>query len=122
MARDDDEVVFAIDLRRDALGEVEHDLRAEKPTARPLPAAPRRPIRWVALLLDDRDEPMLLPIEPTRNVRFLDALARLVRVAVVMQLSVTEVARRYGAPYEQRLVSHGRLPEWARGREPLLYR
>ena len=117
MSRVEDELVFVIDLRSAALGEVEHELQTanDVDVARPLPPRPHRPIRRVALLLDDPNEPLLLPIAPTRDERFLDALARLIRVASVLRLSVPEVARRYGAPYEQRLVSSGRLPGWAAG-------
>ncbi len=116
----DDELVFAIDLRREALREVEHDLETANETSapRPLPPVPHRPIGRVALLLDGRDEPLLLPIAPTRDARFLDALARLIRVASVLKSSVPEVARRFGAPYEQGLVTQGRLPGWASGNEP----
>lgn len=115
----DDELVYAIDLRRDALGDVERDLRSGDRTSPPAPPSPARPLRFVALLVDGRDEPVLLPIAPTRDGRFLDALARLIRVAVVLQQPVPEVARLYGAPYEQDLVARGLLPEWASGPELL---
>jgi hypothetical protein len=113
----DDELVFAIDLTHEALREVGEELATahDRSSERPLPPLPHRPIRQIALLLADRDEPLLLPIAPTRDVRLLDALARLIRVAVVLGLRVSEIAQRYGTPYEQKLVSERRLPGWALG-------
>ncbi|MDQ3035765.1 MAG: hypothetical protein M3Y87_25405, partial [Myxococcota bacterium] len=43
----------------------------------------------------------------------LDALARLVRFAVLRRLRVRDVAARYGTDYERALVAQGALPAWA---------
>ncbi len=67
----------------------------------------------VALLHDANDEPLLLPIEPTRDPRLLDALGRLVRFAALTGERIPSVAVRYGAPYERALVFERRLPRWA---------
>ncbi|MGZ5969866.1 MAG: hypothetical protein ACXWP4_19475 [Polyangiales bacterium] len=108
-----DELVFAIDLRRSAMDEAARELVEDTETARELPEVPQKPIRHVALLVDESDMPVLLPIAPTRDVRFLDALARMLRYARLLGLGVLEVAERHGGAYERALASSGRLPTWA---------
>lgn len=108
-----DALVFVIDLRAAAMAEVAREVEAAKAGAfvpRVLPDEPEAPIETVALLVDEGG-PLLLPIAPSRDVRWMDALARLVRFAVLHRQSVTEVAARYGHAYERSMS----LPAWARG-------
>jgi len=103
----EDRPVFVIDLR---------DLEADRaalgaPAPRALPSVDEA-VRDVALLVEGAD-PILLPIAPTDDARLLDALARLVRFAVLRQRPVAEIAARYGGDYERDLVEARRLPAWA---------
>lgn len=110
---DRDGLVFVIDLRAAAMDEVAREVDAALAGAfvpRVLPEIPTEPIGCVALLVDDGD-PVALPIEPTDDVRWLDALARLVRFAVLRGETVSAIAKRYGGPYERAMS----LPGWARG-------
>lgn len=67
----------------------------------------------VALLHDGSDAPLLLPIEPTRDRRLLDAIARLMRFAVERGERIPGAAIRYGSEYERTLAFERRLPAWA---------
>lgn len=111
----DDEPVLVIDLRsatlaadRDALG---GSPAPDVPDDEPL--TEDETIAHVALLHDASDAPLLLPIEPTRDRRWLDALARLIRFAVLRGERVPSVAVRYGTEYERSLAFERRLPRWA---------
>lgn len=103
------------------LGDLEADRRAldGAPSPRPLPRV-EEAISQVALLPRD-GPPVLLPIPATEDARLLDALARLVRFAVMLGEPILAVAERYGGEYERALAREGRLPRWAiEGvREPL---
>lgn len=110
----DDDLAFVIDLRRAAMDEVAREVAAASSGAfvpRVLPSPPEGAIATVALLVDGADAPVLLPIAPTRDVRYLDALARLLRFAVLRGAPVREIARAYGTDYERSL----ELPRWSRG-------
>lgn len=115
----DEALVFVIDLRDAAMQEIAREVDAAIEGAfvpRVLPAPPEAPIAAVALLVGAGEgEPFVLPIEPTTDVRWLDALARLVRFAVLRGATVEEVATQYGEEYERALVGGGRLPGWALG-------
>jgi hypothetical protein len=113
---DPNEPVFAVDLTKGELArcveEIEEDTVA--PTApRRLPEPPERPIRWMALIYDEAEDPLLLPIEPTRDVCLLDALARLLRIAVLSGERISSVAINYGEELERTLAFERRLPAWA---------
>jgi hypothetical protein len=113
----DDAPVFVIDLTHAERARTAREVRAAMGgefVPRVLPQPPDEPVRWVALLLD-AGEPVLLPIAPTRDVRLLDALARLVRFALLQELTGAEVAARHGEVYEQELLARGALPGWTRG-------
>lgn len=113
---DPEEPVFVIDLRAPVMREVAQEIEAASAGAfvpRVMPPPPERDLRCVALIVDGPGDPILLPIAPTRDVRLLDALARLVRFAVVREMPVRDVATRYGDAYERGLVERRELPAWA---------
>jgi hypothetical protein len=64
----------------------------------------------VALRLADDEEPLLLPIAPTRDMAALDAAARLLRVAAVTGRSLAELATEHGDARLRRLYFGKRLP------------
>lgn len=110
--RSEDRPVLVVDLRSRALDE---DRAGEGGASLP-PDAPLEPdetIDTVALLHDGSDAPLLLPIAPTRDRRFLDALARLMRFAVLRGERIPRVAVLYGSEYERSLAFERRLPAWA---------
>jgi len=74
---------------------------------------PSEAIELVAIIHDASETPLLLPIEPTRDRRLLDAIARLVRFAVAHGESIPAMAIRYGDEYERTLAFERRLPRWA---------
>lgn len=109
----DDRPVLVVDLRASSLAED----RAAGDGAPALP--PDEPLEdgetidLVALLHDGSDAPLLLAIEPTRDRRLLDALARLMRFAALRGERIPRVAVRYGSEYERTLAFERRLPAWA---------
>jgi hypothetical protein len=110
-----DRPVLVVDLRRRAL---EADRRALE--GGPAPATPAdeplgrgETVDLVALLHDGAEEPLLLPIEPTADRALLDALARLLRFAVLRGERIPKVATDYGSEHERRLAFERRLPAWA---------
>lgn len=121
-----DRPVLVVDLRAPARAEdralVE---RGATPPALPPdePLAEDETVSLLAILHDGSDEPLLLPLAPTRDRRWLDAVARLLRVAVLRGASMSEVATAYGTEYERRLAFTRALPAWAYdGIEPRLAR
>lgn len=119
-----EELVFAIDLTTGEMARAALDVEAAAETkgdvaSQPLPEPPPHDVRHVALLLDDREEPLVLPIAPTRDVVLLDALARLLRIAVLAGERVPAVAIEYGEELERRLAFERKLPDWVyEGVEP----
>jgi hypothetical protein len=117
---DPEEPVFVIDLTDEAMAECERDVAAAaeedapRGPERPLPAPPEggEAITRVALLLEGEEAPLLLPVEPTRDMILLDALARLLRVAVLAGERVPSVAIEHGDALERRLAFERRLPRW----------
>ena len=112
---DPDEPVFVVDLtpREMARCAAEMQDSEEALPERELPDPPERPIRWLALLLEGRDEPLCLPVEPTRDVQLLDALGRILRIAVLSGERMPNVAIKYGEEAERKLAFEKHLPSWA---------
>jgi len=111
-------LVFVVDLRAPAMAEVAQLVAQQDPTetgpaAQPLPEVPSQPISHLALLVENREEPLLLPLEPTQDVEYLDALARLLRIALVAGKRIPTVAVEYGEERERQLAFSRRLPRWA---------
>jgi hypothetical protein len=112
---DTEEPVFVIDLTAGAIEEAaarssETTERAPPPSA--LPERPAKPIGQVALLIDGWPEPLVLALAPTSEVELLDALGRLLKIAVLSGERVPAVAVNYGDELERRLAFERRLPEW----------
>jgi hypothetical protein len=109
-----DRPVLVVDLRKEALAADRAAIEGEPAPASPPdePLADEETIDTVAVLHDE-SEPLLLPIEPTRDRRYLDALARLFRFAVLRGERIPETAVRYGTEYERTLAFARRLPAWA---------
>jgi len=111
-----EELVFVVDLTTAEIDRVSQEIDAGGPrpgSAPPLPDEPPSPVAQIALLIDGWDEPLLLPVEPTRDVVWLDALARMLRIAVLAGERVPAVAVGYGDVLERALAFERRLPEWA---------
>jgi hypothetical protein len=110
-----DEPVFVIDLSEAALAEARSDFEEPLGPARGRPrdlSAPERPVRAVALLLGASEDPLLLEIEPTRDAVMLDALARLVRAALVTGETVASLATEHGGEALRRLYLERRFPRF----------
>jgi hypothetical protein len=111
-----DDPVYVVDLTPEALQECRAELdqpldeSSEGGIERELGPAPSRPIRAVALVLDRNADPLLVPVRPTRDVRMLDALARLLRVGMTTGTSVATLATEHGDAYIQRLYFRRELP------------
>ncbi len=113
---DPDEPVFVVDLTPEELDRTAAEIRRGGDAPRPgriLPEPPDRPIEWLALVTGAEEDPLLLPLEPTRDVVLLDALARLIRIAVLSGERIPAVAINYGDRLERILAFERRLPRWA---------
>jgi hypothetical protein len=109
-----DRAVFVVDLRSETLREDREALdRRVELTAPEDELALDEPIDTLALLHDGTDEPLLLSITPTRDRDELDAIARLMRFAVLRGERMAKVAIEYGGELERRLAFERRLPAWA---------
>lgn len=110
-----EELLFVVDLTTAEIDRVSQEVEAGGPRRPPpgLPPAPPSPISRLALLVDGWGEPLLLPVEPTVDVAWLDAVARLLRIAVLAGERVPVVAINYGEVFERTLAFERRLPEWA---------
>jgi hypothetical protein len=102
----DDRPVWVVDLRTQPEGASAAPTRDEA-------LGPSEAIELVAILHHESEAPLLLPIEPTRDRRLLDAIARLLRFAVARGERIPAVAIRYGDGYERALAFERRLPRWA---------
>lgn len=112
---DPDEPVFVIDLTSAELARCAAEMQGSQELLdeRPLPEPPDQPIRVVALLAEGLSEPFLLRIDPTRDVLYLDALGRILRIAVLSGERMPTVAVEYGEELERKLAFERRLPSWA---------
>lgn len=109
-----EELLFVVDLTTAEIDRVSQEIDAGgRPEPPELPPVPPTPISRMALLIDGWDEPLLLPIEPTRDVAWLDAVARLLHIAVLAGERVPAVAVNYGDVLERSLAFERRLPRWA---------
>lgn len=112
----DDRPALVVDVRTPAL---DADRRASA-SGEPQRASPAdvelvedEAIDVIAVLHDGSDAPLLLPIAPTRDRAWLDAVARILRFAVLRGERMPTVATAYGGALERRLAFGRRLPAWA---------
>ena len=103
----DDPLVFVIDLR-------DGDDHTNGESREAPPVGESESISWVAVI-DEAGAPTLHEIPPTHDMKYLNALARLIRFADGRGESVRLCAEKYGTRYERRLLFEGRLPTWSLG-------
>jgi hypothetical protein len=77
-----------------------------------IPPPPERPIRAVALVFSQTEQPLLLPIPPTRDTVMLDAAARLIRSAALTGRSIATLAVKHGDERLRRLYLSRCLPDF----------
>lgn len=75
-------------------------------------ATAEQDIRAVALVFDWDADPVLLAVNPTRDIEMLDALARLLRAVLLTGHSVAHLATEYGDAKMRRLYFAKRLPRF----------
>ena len=107
-----DDPVFVVDLIAELAGNGDAadsgDGRSRRDNGPP--PVPELPIAAVALLVAEDADPLLLEIPPTRDTVLLDALARLLRVAVREGATLQQVASHGDDPLLQSLMGEGKLP------------
>ncbi len=110
--------VFVIDLTSDTMrscarelggAEADSEERLGEPSP---PSPPGQPVRAVALVFAWENDPILLPIRPTVDMRMLDAAARLIRTALLTGQTVAAVATELGDVEVKRLYFSRRLPRF----------
>lgn len=123
--------VFVVDLTPQTMSVCRVELErggsegdAEHPRTLELP---ERPIRAIALVFAWGDDPVLLSIQPTADMEMLDAVARLIRTAMLTRRSIAtlvtesgddDLKRRYFARSLPRFVYDG-IPAPVRHRIPV---
>jgi hypothetical protein len=110
-----DEPVFIIDLTEATMAEARTDFEDPAPEAggspRALPSI-AEPIRSVALVFDGQVDPVLLGVESTEDAVMLDALARLLRSALITGRSLASLAVDHGDELLRRLYFQRSLPRF----------
>ncbi len=86
--------------------------RDEPPDRAEARPAPAQPIRAVALLFARDADPVLLSIRPTLDTAMLDAMARLVRSALLTRRSVASLVTEAGDAELKRLYFARALPRF----------
>lgn len=107
--------VFVVDLTPRTMEGCRAALESAGPSSwrpdRP-PPSPRAPIRAVALVFTWEGDPVLLSIQPTRDTTMLDAVARLIRMALLTHRSVASLVIEAGDNELKRLYFSRRLPRF----------
>jgi hypothetical protein len=122
--------VFVVDLTPQTMNACQADFAPQgvdsAEAAVVVPDPPERPIRALALVFAWEEDPVLLSIQPTFDTAMLDAVARLIRVALFTHRSIAhlvtesgddELRRRYFSRGMPRFVYDG-IPAPVRHRVP----
>ncbi len=121
---DPHKLVFVVDLTEQTMSNCRRDFEPEDtaPPATNPPtttlrsprqwSTPRHEVRAVALVFEWQDDPVLLAVNPTRDIEMLDALARLLRATLVTGHSVAHLATEFGGPAIQRMYFARRFPRF----------
>jgi hypothetical protein len=111
--------VFVVDLSPQTMRACSADFTRQPPgearagRAKPhLPSPPKKAIRAVALIFGWEDDPILLNIRPTKDTQMLDAMARLIRAAVLTRRSVASIVVEHGDDTLKRLYFSKGLPRF----------
>jgi hypothetical protein len=109
--------VFVVDLTPRTMEACRADLAGPAPGAGGDPAtapapSPSRPIRAVALVFAWEGDPVLLPIQPTVDTEMLEAMARLIRMAMLTRRSVANLVTEAGDEPLKRLYFSRKLPRF----------
>ena len=91
--------VFVIDLTPQTMSVCRVEFEGGRPDGA-TPATPRdgpeRPIRAIALVFAWEEDPVLLSIQPTTDTRMLDAVARLIRTAMLTHRTIATLVTEFG--------------------------
>ena len=110
--------VFVVDLSPQTMDACQADFGYEQvegdrsPSGSDHPSKLPRPIRAVALIFAWEKDPVLLSIQPTKDTQMLDAVARLMRTAMLTQRSVGALVTEYGDDELKRLYFSRRMPRF----------
>ena len=108
--------VFVVDFSEETMRACAADFMAPTEDVateeKPPPRAPEKSIRAIALVFDWQDDPVLLAINPTKDTAMLDALARLLRGAIITGASVSHLATEYGDDTMKRMYFAKRFPRF----------
>lgn len=113
------EPVFVVDLTEPTMANCKRDFEPAEgasapplaPSSRPL-SIPKHEVRAVALVFEWQHDPVLLAVDPTRDIEMLDALARLLRATLVTGYSLAHLATEFGDPRMQRMYFSRRFPRF----------
>jgi hypothetical protein len=108
--------VFVVDLTPRTMEACRTDLAGPAPggdpATAPAPAPASRPIRAVALVFTWEGDPVLLSIQPTADTEMLEAMARLLRMAMLTRRSVASLVTEAGGEHLKRLYFSRKLPRF----------
>lgn len=111
--------VFVVDLTPETMERCRDELSAalaardeQPPGAAAPPSPPRLPLRAIALLFARDEDPVLLSIRPTLDTAMLDAVARLIRGALLTGRTVANLVTEVGDAELKRLYFARALPRF----------
>jgi hypothetical protein len=108
--------VFVVDLTPQTMNTCRADFGLGSPpnveVATVVPDPPERPVRALALVFAWEEDPVLLSIQPTLDTEMLDAVARLIRAALITRRSIAHLVTEHGDDEMKRLYFSRRLPRF----------
>ena len=109
-----DDPIFVIDLSDETMQKAREALDEDVPMvpASELSEQADRHLRAVALVFDWSDDPVLLAMEPTNDLKMLDALARLMRFALLTGHSIARLVTEHGDDEMKRMFFARRFPRF----------